>query len=386
MVSASAQPGCADYRQINLIPSEYKIQFENVFVGPTGIPGQFNANIQSSIEIDWSDEPHPGYARFIYFDNTQNTFIALCYQQGHPTAAEAFTYRTQKNGLALIAIVYNGRFIWTCGSLPGRWYSNGIDVYAANASAPELFKSFRKVGVIGDSLSVGYMYNKDTETATSRMLAYSWPKQVMKDAGVPWLNLGTSGQNVLTWCSNETYGKVQAEASGNKCQAYIIGLGENDQSDSERGIPLGTASDIVDDYTQVATTYYGGYNRIIQILKHLNADCKIFCLTNPRRGGNARAAYNEAVRYIATEHYDEDDNVFLVDLANDESAEFNSGFLPADSSAIQGGHYSAAGYARIATVMEEALNRTMEASQTKFVNIAFIAYDTNDPTANTMTE
>lgn len=250
----------------------------------------------------------------------------------------------------------------------------------------DLYKSFKKVGVVGDSLSVGYMYDKRTGTATARMLAYSWPKVVMKETGVPWLNLGTAGQNVLTWCSNATYGKVQAEALGNKCQAYIIGLGENDQSDSDRGCPLGTASDISDDYTQTATTYYGGYARIIEILKHLNPDCKIFCLTNPRSGEN-RDTYNDAVRYIVNSYFADDSSVILVDIAKDYPEVFNgSSFLPEDSVAVGGGHYSAQGYARIASIMEKAISGAMEDNCASMYNIAFIAYDTEDPTPNTMTE
>lgn len=371
--------------RINLIPSEHKLTFDNVILSPGAIPGSFTQVLGSYAELDWHSENNPNYARCIYLDNTTGQLVALCSGQSHPTAAESFDYRRSKQGLALICIVYNGNFVYTCGAcLPGRWFKNGVDIYAGNSDPVDLYKAFQKVGVIGDSLSVGYMYNKDTGTATSRMLKYSWPKEVMKLAGVPWLNLGTSGQNVLTWCTNSTYGKVQAEASGNKCQAYIIGLGENDQSDTERGVPLGTSSDIVDNYQTVATTYYGGYARIIQILKHLNPDCKIFCLTNPRTGGN-RAAYNEAVRYIAGTYYTETDNVFLVDLANNDGGEFNgSSFLPVDSSTIQGGHYSAIGYARIASIIAKEISNTIEANQTYFVNIAFIDYDTGTPTDNTM--
>lgn len=371
--------------RVNLIPSEHKIIFDNVILAPSGIPGGFSQVLGSYAEVDWHNESNPNYARMIYLDNTTGQLVALCYGQSHPTSQEAFDYRSLKNALALICIVYNGNFVYTCGAaLPGRWYKNGVDIYAGNSDPVDLHKAFQKVGVVGDSLSVGYMYNKSTGTATSRMLKYSWAKEIMKETGVPWLNLGTSGQNVLTWCTNSTYGKVQAEASGNKCQAYIIGLGENDQSNTERGVPLGTSEDIVDNYQTVATTYYGGYARIIQILKHLNPDCKIFCLTNPRTGGN-RAAYNEAVRYIAGTYYTATDNVFLVDLANNDGGEFNgSSFLPVDSSTIEGGHYSAIGYARIASIIAKEISNTIEANQTHFVNIAFISYDTGTPTDNTM--
>ena len=374
----------------NLISSEYKVVFTNPVFAPTAYPGGIEmTNISNTVTVDWSAQQNPGYARCIYFDNVSKTFEAI--YDPNLTLAESEANRRRKNSLSLVCIVYQGTFVYTCGACtPGKWFVNGNDIYggASEMFQSDLYKTFKKVGVVGDSLSVGYMYNKETETATSRMLEYSWPKQAMRDAGGnPWLNLGTSGQNVLTWCSNATYGKVQAEASGNKCQAYIIGLGENDQSDGARGVPLGTSSDIVDDYTQVATTYYGGYARIIQILKHINPDCKIFCLTNPRTGGDARAEYNVAVRYIAGTYYTAEDNVFLVDLANNDAQLFNGGtFLPTDAADITGGHYSAVGYTRIATVIESAIDKAIEANQAQFVDVAFVAYDTGTPTANTMTE
>ena len=253
-------------------------------------------------------------------------------------------------------------------------YSNPLDLY----------KTFLKVGVIGDSLSVGYMWNLETETAVSRMLPFSWPKYVGRDAGVPWLNLGTSGQSVLTWCSNGTYGKVQMEAEGNKCQAYIIGLGVNDSSNSDRAAPLGSPADIVDDPDTVATTYYGGYARIIQLLKRRNPDCKIFCLTIPSNNATQNP-YSDAVRYIAEEYYGTEDNVYLIDLGEDYLSRYQgTSPIARDRNKIKS-HYSAVGYKLIASLMEEAISARMLENQEDFVDVAYIPYDTGDPTPNTMT-
>ena len=263
--------------------------------------------------------------------------------------------------------------------------NSSIASKSADYSHPlDLFKTFLKVGVIGDSLSVGYMWNLETETAVSRMLPFSWPKYVGRDAGVPWLNLGTSGQSVLTWCSNGTYGKVQMEAEGNKCQAYIIGLGVNDSSNSDRAAPLGSPADIVDDPDAVATTYYGGYARIIQLLKRRNPDCKIFCLTIPANNATQNP-YSNAVRYIAEEYYSTEDNVYLVDLGEDYLSRYQgTNPIARDRNKIRS-HYSAAGYKLIASLMEEAISARMLENQEDFVDVAYIPYDVGDPTPNTMT-
>lgn len=370
-------------------PVNYTITFDHVILAPNNTyPGSFDNTKQSGIyTIDWSNETNPTYMRAIYIDKRTHEFVAYS-QENLNTEALRNEKRLQKDGLLLICIVFNGKYVYTCGAAqPGTWFVNSRDIYASNnIEGKDLFKAFQRVGVIGDSLSVGYLYNKNTGTATTRALKYAWPKVAMRDAGGNyWLNFGTSGQSVLTWCSNATYGKVQLETANNKCQAYIIGLGENDQSDSDRNVPLGQPSDIVDDYTQVATTYYGGYARIIQIIKHLNPTAKIFCLTNPRTGGN-RAEYNVAIRYICDTYYSSDDDVILVDLASNYGEKFNSGYLPSDSTAITGGHYSPAGYARIASIMETAISEAMQTKVASMWDIATIPYDTGTPSANTMTE
>lgn len=255
------------------------------------------------------------------------------------------------------------------------------DLNTAQEYYMQLYKVFKRVGVCGDSLSVGYTKDPVSSTVLTRNLPYSWVKCAGRDAHAYWLNFGTTGQNVLTWCSSATYGKVQMEAENNKCQAYIIGLGENDQAGDT---PLGTTADIVNDPDTVATTYYGGYARIIQLLKRRNADAKIFCFTNPRENAS-RKQYNDAVRYIAETYYTTADNVFLVDLAKDYGWLFTAGNpLYIDKQAVS--HYSSLGYQMLSKINEEAISRVMLKNQLSFLAVPFIPYDTGEPTANTMTE
>lgn len=260
-------------------------------------------------------------------------------------------------------------------------YLTAIDTIARDSiQYSDLYKVFKRVGVCGDSLAVGYMVNPQTEVVQARNLPYSWVKCVGRDAGADWLNFGTTGQNVLTWCSSDTFGKVQMEAANNKCQAYVIGLGENDCTD----VTLGSSSDIVNNPDTVATTYYGGYARIIQLIKRKNTDAKIFCFTNPKED-TTRKPYNDAVRYIAETYYSTSDNVYLVDLAADYADMFEAGTpLYIDDQAVS--HYSALGYQMLARVNEMAISSVMLRHQTNFLTVSFIDYDTGTPTANTMTE
>ena len=260
-------------------------------------------------------------------------------------------------------------------------YLTAIDTIARNSiQYTDLYKVFKRVGVCGDSLSVGYMVNPQTEEVRARNLPYSWVKCAGRDADADWLNFGTTGQTVLTWCSSATYGKAQMEAANNKCQAYVIGLGENDCTE----VTLGSASDIVTNPDTVATTYYGGYARIIQLIKRKNADAKIFCFTNPKED-STRKPYNDAVRYIAETYYSTSDNVYLVDLATDYADMFEAGTpIYIDGQAVS--HFSALGYQMLAKVNEQAISSVMLKHQTNFLTVSFIDYDTGTPTADTMTE
>ena len=243
----------------------------------------------------------------------------------------------------------------------------------------ELYKVIKRAAVCGDSLSVGYSRNPDTQESRPRNLDYSWVKCVGRDSAAYWLNMGTSGQNVLTWCTNDRYGKVQLEGQNNKSQVYIIGLGENDIND----VPLGTSDDITNDPDIVATTYYGGYSRIIELIKRVNPDAKIICVTNARTAG-LRAQYNEAVRYIAQTHYTTDDNVFLLDMAADYGYLFTTAGYPLTIDKAAVSHYSSLGYQIISKIMEYAISKLMLDNYLDFIDMLWIPYDTGEPTGETM--
>ena len=259
----------------------------------------------------------------------------------------------------------------------------------------ELYKAFKRVGVCGDSLSVGYSGHTGTyPTIIERNLAYSWPKCIGRDADAYWLNFGEHGMNVLTWCSSATRGKCQMEAENNKCQMYIICLGVNDSTPSgNRHVDVGMSSDISDDPDMIATTYYGGFARIIQLIKRKNSDARIFCSTIPdeQRSTANRTRYkpyNDAVRYIAGTYYTPDDNVFLLDIAADYGKYFNTKGSPLYIEQVgddRVSHFSSVGYQMISKIYEDAISKIMLKYQPKFMDIMYIPCDTAEPTADTMT-
>lgn len=351
--------------------------------------GFITQGIPSGYDVDWSEQTNPDFVKILLMNDETKELEVIDTRQVEPSFFSTHSYVGLVYGGGIFDIPVSNDTMSGGGctaqikhyGLKDGFYSSHIRTYTGSYKIP------KKVGVIGDSLSVGYM--KDPSGVVhDRMLKYSWPKAVMADSGNPWLNMGKSGQNVLTWCSHQTYGKVQLEATGNKCQMYVIGLGVNDSSDSTRGIPLGSPNDISNNPDNVATTYYGGYVRIIQLIKRVNQDAIIICLTNPCANTKGET-YNEAIRYIVDTYYSDDEKVMMIDMyskhrfifTDTESVLYKDRVRP-----VAGGHLTANGYRMVASLMERVIDDLAMDNPNVFETIPFIDYDTSDPTDDTMVE
>lgn len=232
----------------------------------------------------------------------------------------------------------------------------------SNASVSGLAQ-FKKFGVIGDSLSVGHFSNN-----SNRNLWYSWPQSLARSLGNRAVNFGTSGDTVLTWWSTHaSNGKNLLGSSGNKCQAYVVALGVNDQA----YVSLGTIDDVKDDYSQNSDTFYGGYARILSYIHEVNPQAPIFCLTDVWLNSTRSAQYDEAVRSIVA------DNRFknfciLVDMARDARSDFSvvkkEGYMMND-------HNNAAGYSIGGKIVDRYIGVAWEKSNFTTVNVAEIDFD-----------
>lgn len=235
----------------------------------------------------------------------------------------------------------------------------------------ELYKIFKAVGVIGDSLSVAHM------GSSARNVPYSWVKLFEKETGESWRCFGQSGYTTLTWL-NGANGYQLASAAGNKCQCYIIGLGVNDC----RTMTLGSGTDITADVSINPTTFYGAYSKIIYLVKQINANAKIICLTNPRTdtGGNIDG-FNNAIRYISETHFNKTDNVFCLDLTQ-YTSDYMTGIIANDNKYI-GSHYSPIGYVAIFQKMKKILSDFIVENHQYFWNIYNVPYDGGNGTEET---
>lgn len=234
---------------------------------------------------------------------------------------------------------------------------NSVDVFN------DIVKTFKKVGVIGDSLSVGYIYDTESGVASRRTLEYSWVHFAGNECNSNWVNYGESGVTTETWWTNENcYPLFEAD----NCQAYIIGLGVNDSSGS---VELGTAADI--DYTNgiFAETYYGNYAKIINAIHTKNDKAKIFLLTMAEPIKRKDNEYNVAIRNIA--EISADLNVYLVDLADTYSDVIENSISQDD---YIGAHFTAIGYESLAKCNIHCISSVMKDNYADFQNIHLIPY------------
>ena len=131
-------------------------------------------------------------------------------------------------------------------------------------------KIFRKIGVIGDSLTCGA---QDTEGGNNAFdcWEHSWPNYLSIATGSEIVKLAKGGLMPSNWHS---VFETTARNENNKCTAYIIMIGHNSSL-------TGTIDDVdeTNPLNSNADTMYGQYARIIGTLRDICSDAKIFCVT-----------------------------------------------------------------------------------------------------------
>ena len=233
-----------------------------------------------------------------------------------------------------------------------------------------LFKIFKRVGVIGDSLSVGWTWNDDDNEGVRRNPLYCWPWYMANDANAEYILLGQSGYDVHYFMeSSEGYGLTLAQAAG-KCQAYILALGYNDSINHNGEMRLGSPEDILDPVmSSDSTSFYAGYAMIIYSLKQISPGAKIFCMTMPTLTNN----FNTAIRWFVEES-DFRQDLYLLDLRDDLYKFYFDSETLIDNDKYHG-HYTSVGYSSIAKVIENCMNTVIAENQDEFQQVTFLPYD-----------
>lgn len=233
-----------------------------------------------------------------------------------------------------------------------------------NYYAPPLISSFLKIGCIGDSLASGEsVYKKaDGSTGYADLYDHSWGQFLARKYGIECINFSAGGLSTRSWLTHSR-GWSLAQQEGNLCNAYIIGLGQNDIG--KLGVEyLGTIDDIdLDNHENNADTYYGNYGKIIQLVKTLQPKAKFFLLTDPLVTG-----FNEAIIEIANKMPD----CYLIDLTKYSDMYKLDGYFRKNN---RGGHYNSVAYNYMGKLIGEEISKYMYDNPDEFNQIEFIGTD-----------
>ena len=232
----------------------------------------------------------------------------------------------------------------------------------ASENVPNLVASFLKIGCIGDSLASGESAYKKADGANGLVDIYehSWGQFMAKHYGIECVNFSCGG---LTTRSYWTHSRGWASAQKNLCNAYIIGLGQNDRGKLGDEY-LGTLADInLTDCEKNADTYYGNYAKIIQKIKGVQPKAKFFLLPDPIIAIDH--AYNNAVVEIANKLPD----CYLIDLTKYSDMYKTGGFFRANN---RGGHYNSIAYNYMGEIIGKEISKFMYANPAEFAQVEFI--------------
>ena len=152
---------------------------------------------------------------------------------------------------------------------------------------------FEKWGVIGDSFASGVFYDNEMQ-ALDNHLQKSWAQILARKCGNNCVNFSMGGLYCATWLSNNDRGLPFLLRETPK-ELYIIALGINDTGRIGGVQPVGTVSDIKDNFEDNPNTFYGNYGKIIGNIKDHAPNAKIIMSTIPYNGEDAMMINNAII-------------------------------------------------------------------------------------------
>ena len=188
---------------------------------------------------------------------------------------------------------------------------------------------FRKIGIIGDSISCGAIDVNGGQSAVDHWEEYAWSKFISDKTGCQLIKLAQGGLQINNWMA--TPFPSVATNPDNKADSYFFMIGHNDQ-----GNITGTTADIntADLPSSSDSTTYGKFGRIIGVCKTANPDAKLFFITYPViMSGTLLDRVNTMIREVC-----ETVGGYLIDLAAYDK--LVKQFKPTSNSA----HYTPLGY------------------------------------------
>lgn len=232
------------------------------------------------------------------------------------------------------------------------------------------FAIFRKVAVIGDSLSSGEMESltPDGVKGYHDYFEYSWGQFMARAAGTQVLNFSRGGMTASEYM--ESFGEANGFFDKDKaCQAYVIALGVNDLVN--RRDEVGSVSDIdFNDYRNNKKTFAGYYASVIQKYREISPKSRIFLMTMVpgKRMPDAEIEAHRRLLYDIAKLFDFTYVLDFCEYAPPHDEEFIKHFY-------LGGHLNAMGYLLTAQQVMSYIDFLIRNNPEDFSQTAFIGKD-----------
>lgn len=231
---------------------------------------------------------------------------------------------------------------------------------------------FRRIGVVGDSLSSGEFESLDPNgnKGYHDYFEYSWGQNLARMCGSRCFNFSRGGMTASEYCESFA-DSMRFWNPEYACQCYIIALGVNDIQN--RGDEIGSIDDICkEDYTKNAKTFMGYYAQIIQRLKKIQPRAKFFLMTMMNESGNHRVREKtEMHRKALFELADYFDNTYVLDFYK-YGPEYNEEFR---QKFYMGGHLNPMGYVLTAHMVASYIDYIIRHNFDDFKEVGYIGTD-----------
>lgn len=216
-------------------------------------------------------------------------------------------------------------------------------------------EAFRKVSVIGDSITIGYMPNVGGTGGTTNT-EYAWQNYVFTKADITTCAKG--GASARTFFTNaELNTALNSLPTDSQCVTIYLGTNPvTDDNDTE--LPYGTAIDVVASYDATPTeTWVGYYSKLIKTVQHICPNTPIIIV-----GLVLQTQRNPTIELCADEC-----GIIYVDGSRFNNDEWNI----ADNN--DWWHCTAIGYIGRANVMRKAINYAISQNLATFNAIQTIS-------------
>ncbi len=244
-----------------------------------------------------------------------------------------------------------------------------LEVLAPNGGMTAIF---RRIGVVGDSLSSGEFESLDANgnKGYHDYFEYSWGQNLARICGSKCFNFSRGGMTAREYCESFA-DSMRFWDPQFACQCYIIALGVNDIHNA--GMEYGSINDICkEDYTKNAKTFTGYYAQIIQHLKQIQPRAKFFLMTMMNEKENHHTSEKtEKHREILFELSDYFDNTFVLDFYKYGpvyDGDFRSKFY-------MGGHMNPMGYVLTAHMVASYIDFIIRHNPDEFKDVGYIGTD-----------